>query len=165
MHSLRDWLTRKQRETRRGRAELKLAERAALWNARPEDRLLPSVRRNGPHPAADQDEGLDRAAAADDEAGGAPHGFRTLGVLVVVAGLVVSGLAIRRRVVEDQQKTTAAGLVQQLLKADTSGVPAIITAMKDYRPWVDPDLKQRLPRLPEDDSHRSSMPAWPCCRR
>ena len=27
--SLRDWLTRKQRETRRGRAELRLAERAA----------------------------------------------------------------------------------------------------------------------------------------
>jgi hypothetical protein len=32
VHSLRDWLTRKQRETRRGRAELRLAERAALWN-------------------------------------------------------------------------------------------------------------------------------------
>ena len=28
VHSLRDWLTRKQRETRRGRAELRLAERA-----------------------------------------------------------------------------------------------------------------------------------------
>ncbi len=41
--SLRDWLTRKQRETRRGRAELRLAERAALWNARPEDRHLPSI--------------------------------------------------------------------------------------------------------------------------
>ena len=30
--SLRDWLTRKQRETRRGRVELRLAERAALWS-------------------------------------------------------------------------------------------------------------------------------------
>ena len=29
VHSLRDWLTRKQRETRRGRAELRLAERSA----------------------------------------------------------------------------------------------------------------------------------------
>src|SRR5207244_1471291 len=42
VHSLRDWLTRKQRETRRGRAELRLAERAALWNAKPENRHLPS---------------------------------------------------------------------------------------------------------------------------
>jgi hypothetical protein len=40
--SIRDWLTRKQRETRRGRAELRLAERAALWNARPENRHLPA---------------------------------------------------------------------------------------------------------------------------
>jgi hypothetical protein len=40
--SLRDWLTRKQKETRRGRAELRLAERAALWNSKPENRHLPS---------------------------------------------------------------------------------------------------------------------------
>ena len=43
VHSLRDWLTRKQRETRRGRAELRLAERSSLWNAKPENRHLPSL--------------------------------------------------------------------------------------------------------------------------
>src|SRR5262249_3232934 len=42
-HSLRDWLTRKQRETRWGRAELRLAERSALWNDKPENRHLPSA--------------------------------------------------------------------------------------------------------------------------
>ena len=42
VHSLRDWLTRKQRETRRGRAELRLANRAAAWNEKPENRNLPS---------------------------------------------------------------------------------------------------------------------------
>src|SRR5262249_5946052 len=41
--SLRDWLTRKQKETRRGRAELLLADRAAVWDARPEKRQLPSL--------------------------------------------------------------------------------------------------------------------------
>jgi len=40
--SLRDWLTRKQKETRRGRAELRLAERSAAWNAKPEIRQLPA---------------------------------------------------------------------------------------------------------------------------
>src|SRR5262249_17866337 len=40
--ALRDWLTRKQKETRRGRAELRLAERAALWHAKPENRYLPA---------------------------------------------------------------------------------------------------------------------------
>ena len=43
VHSLRDWLTRKQRETPRGRAELRLAERSRTWNARPENRHLPSI--------------------------------------------------------------------------------------------------------------------------
>jgi hypothetical protein len=43
VHSLRDWLTRKQRKTRRGSAELRLAERSASWNAKPENRHLPSV--------------------------------------------------------------------------------------------------------------------------
>jgi serine/threonine protein kinase/formylglycine-generating enzyme required for sulfatase activity len=40
--ALREWLTRKQRETRRGRAELRLAERAAAWNAGPQNRNLPT---------------------------------------------------------------------------------------------------------------------------
>ena len=39
VHSLRDWLTRKQRETRRGRAELLLAERSQLWTSKPENRF------------------------------------------------------------------------------------------------------------------------------
>ena len=41
--TLREWLTRKQKETRRGRAELQLAERSTLWNAKPSNRMLPSV--------------------------------------------------------------------------------------------------------------------------
>jgi serine/threonine protein kinase/formylglycine-generating enzyme required for sulfatase activity len=41
--SLRDWLTRKQRETRKGRTELRLAERTTLWNAQPENRFLPNL--------------------------------------------------------------------------------------------------------------------------
>jgi formylglycine-generating enzyme required for sulfatase activity len=147
--SLRDWLTRKQRDTRRGRAELRLAERAALWSARPENRFLPSLGEwcrirvlTKPKDWTEPQRRMMRTA-------GRLHGVRTLGLLMVAAGLVVSGLAIRRRVVEDQRKTYAAGLVQQLLNADTPGVPDIITAMKDYRPWVDPELRQRLPQLAE----------------
>src|SRR5262249_15748172 len=43
VHSLRDRLTRKQRESRRGRAEIRLAERASFWNANKENRLLPTA--------------------------------------------------------------------------------------------------------------------------
>ena len=66
--SLRDWLTRKQKETRRGRAELLLADRAAVWNARPENRQLPSLLQWVSIRLADAEEGLDAAAAEDDAA-------------------------------------------------------------------------------------------------
>ncbi|HND55021.1 MAG TPA: hypothetical protein PLV92_21555, partial [Pirellulaceae bacterium] len=42
--SIRDWIARKQRQTRQGRAELCLAERTVEWVARPEDRALPTLR-------------------------------------------------------------------------------------------------------------------------
>ncbi|MCY2993291.1 MAG: SUMF1/EgtB/PvdO family nonheme iron enzyme [Planctomycetota bacterium] len=41
--SLREWLTRKLRETRRGRATLCLEERAEQWNKTPQTRFLPST--------------------------------------------------------------------------------------------------------------------------
>jgi serine/threonine protein kinase/formylglycine-generating enzyme required for sulfatase activity len=41
--SLREWLTRKQRETKKGRAELKLAERAAVWSVNQENKQLPTL--------------------------------------------------------------------------------------------------------------------------
>ena len=42
VHSLRDWLTRKQRQTRRGRAEILLATAAQSWGANPRRQSLPS---------------------------------------------------------------------------------------------------------------------------
>jgi formylglycine-generating enzyme required for sulfatase activity len=41
--SLRQWLTSKQRHTRRGRAELRLSTITALWSDRPDSRRLPSL--------------------------------------------------------------------------------------------------------------------------
>lgn len=43
VHSLREWLTRKQKETRRGRAEILLEDRSLLWNSKPENHRLPSA--------------------------------------------------------------------------------------------------------------------------
>lgn len=41
--ALREWLTQKQRETKKGRAEIKLAERAAVWSVNQENKQLPSL--------------------------------------------------------------------------------------------------------------------------
>jgi hypothetical protein len=43
VHSLRNWLTRKQRETKRGRAELVLEDRYVLWKQERDKRYLPSL--------------------------------------------------------------------------------------------------------------------------
>ena len=43
VHAVRDRLRHKQKSTRRGRAELRLAELSASWNAKPVNRLLPSA--------------------------------------------------------------------------------------------------------------------------
>ena len=109
VHSLRDWLTRKQRETRRGRAELRLAERSALWNAKPENRHLPSAlewanirlltkKRDWTEP---QRKMMKRA--------GRVHGVRGLLTLALLAGGFLPGLLIRRQVIEDQQATHGCG--------------------------------------------------------
>jgi serine/threonine protein kinase/formylglycine-generating enzyme required for sulfatase activity/tetratricopeptide (TPR) repeat protein len=142
--SLRDWLTRKQRETRQGRAQLRLAERSALWNSKPENRHLPSAlewanirfltkKRDWGEP---QRKMMRRA--------GRVYGVRGVLTLVILAGAVFAGIAIRRQVVENQQATQAAGLVQRLLDADTPQVPEIVGAMRGYRRWVDASLRGEL---------------------
>jgi serine/threonine protein kinase len=89
VHSLRDWLTRKQKETRRGRAELRLAERAALWQSKPTSRHLPSwwewasIRRFTRRRdwTAPQRRMMDRA--------GLHYAVRGMGVAVLLAGIFV----------------------------------------------------------------------------
>jgi serine/threonine protein kinase/formylglycine-generating enzyme required for sulfatase activity/tetratricopeptide (TPR) repeat protein len=146
VHSLRDWLGRKQRETRRGRAELRLAERAALWSARPENRLLPSVlewanirlltrKRDWTEPQR----GMMRRA-------GWVHGVRGFLAWLALAAATVAGLAVRNRAVEDRQATHAGGLVRGLLSADTGQVPEFIAGMQAYRRWVDRPLRDAFRR-------------------
>jgi hypothetical protein len=152
--SLRDWLTRKQRETRRGRAELRLTERAALWNARPENRRLPSVwewanirlltrKRDWTEP---QRRMMKRA--------GRVHGLRGFLVLFLLAAVTVTGLAVGNRVIEDRQATHAAGLVRGLLNADIGQVPEFIAALRDYRQWADRPLRDAFHQAAEGSPQR-----------
>jgi hypothetical protein len=118
--SLRDWLTRKQKETRRGRAELLLADRAAVWNGRPENRQLPSLlqwlqigwltqKQNWTSP---QRKMMCRARWY--------HAVRGLALAGVLLVCLVTGLMIRSGVVEQQKATHAEGLVRRLLDAATA---------------------------------------------
>jgi len=66
---------------------------------------------------------------------------------------VLGGIAVRRRVVENQSANHAAGLVERVLEADTPQVPDIVNAMRDYRRRVDSALVLELEKN-SDDSRR-----------
>ncbi len=134
--SLRDWLTRKQKETRRGRAELRLAERSALWNGKPENRHLPSLfeflnirlltkAKNWTEP---QQRMMNKAARV--------HGFHSALAAALLVILMLGGREVIGR-------TRANSLVEQLVKADIAQVPGIVASLAAYRPWADPQLKQQ----------------------
>jgi eukaryotic-like serine/threonine-protein kinase len=153
VHSLREWLTRKQRETRRGRAELRLAERSAAWNAKPENRLLPSWyenlnirlltdRRNWTEP---QRKMMGRAART--------HGLRSLIVMAVLIAATAAGVSLRNR-------THADGLVKALMNADAAQVPQLVTELEDFRRWATPTLEALSGSEPKTvDEHRRRLHA------
>ena len=136
VHSLRDWLTRKQRETRRGRAELRLAERSASWNAKHENRHLPSAlewanirmltsRKEWTGPQKN----MMRKA-------GRVHVLRGLGLGLVIALVTWGG-------VEGYGTVRASSLVESLKTASTADVEPIIKQLLGYRRWAN----RRLVRL------------------
>jgi serine/threonine protein kinase/formylglycine-generating enzyme required for sulfatase activity len=144
--SLRDWLTRKQKETRRGRAELKLVERASLWSTRSENRHLPSIGEWANIRLLTSKRDWTAAQLRMMKRAGRLHGLQAMGLAAVAAILLAAGLSIRNRVVE----ATAHGLTQQLLKADTVQLPENIRALKNYRQWADPELIKAARDAPAD---------------
>jgi hypothetical protein len=125
---LRDWLSRKQKETRQGRAELRLAERAALWNSKPENRHLPSCwewanillwsKKKNWTPA--QRKIMSRASRY--------HAVRS--TLLVTALVLIALIAV-----DVFGRIVAHGLRDRLLNADINDVPAIVQDMQPYRRW------------------------------
>ena len=137
MPSLREWLTRKQKETRRGRADLRLADRAALWNSKPENRHLPAwwewanirlLTRRADW-TAPQKKMMSKA--------GKYHALR--GTLLA-AGLLLVGLGG----VDVFGRLQAHSLRSRLLNAEVTQVPGIVADMAPYRHWINPLLSDAL---------------------
>ena len=142
--ALREWLAAKQMETRSGRAELRLTERAALWGDRREPRQLPTIIEwltiavlTSRHRWSRPEREVMKAAARH-------HLFRAAAVFVVgVATIVAAGVGYGYY--------SAHVLVERLLVADTSRVPGIVDDLGPFRLWAN-----RALRAAADDSARSS---------
>ena len=149
VHSLRDWLTRKQRETRRGRAELRLAERSASWNAKPENRHLPSALEWANIRLLTRKEDWTEPQRKMMKRAGRVHGVRGLILATVLMLVGWGGYEVNGRL-------KAQMLRDRLLGSPLSDVPGIIVELKPYRRWVDPLLRQASPKPRRPETPRSS---------
>jgi serine/threonine protein kinase len=147
--SMRDWLTRKQKETRRGRAELLLADRAAVWNARSENRQLPSLWQSASIWWLTQKKKWTPPQRQMMRKAGRYHVVRGTMAAVFVCAAAFISLDIRDRVVKDNQATLAAGFVESLLNAEVAQVPDSIDKLEDYRVWADRLLKKEYDKEPQ----------------
>jgi len=152
--SIREWLTRKQRETRRGRAELQLADRSAIWAAKNENRQLPSLLEWANISLLTRKKDWSEPQRRMMRRAGRVHGVRGVLTFALLTAGVLAGIAVRNRVIENQRVTQAADLVQRLLDADTPQVPDIVGAMRDYRPWVDSSLRSELEERLDDSRQK-----------
>jgi serine/threonine protein kinase len=144
--SLREWLTHKQKETRRGRAELRLAERSALWNAKSERRHLPAWWEWATIRLFTKKKDWTALQRKMMRKAGRYHGIHTTIVISLVSALFLAGLLISGEIAERQDYIQAYHLVWQLEHATPDAVPDIVAQMKDYRTWVNPQLVEILRR-------------------
>ncbi len=155
--SLRTWLTAKQRETRRGRAELLLAERSSAWNSKPTNRQLPSLW-----------EDLKIRLLTDHTSWTAPQrkmmrqGLRFHGGRVGVAAaflmvLSFAGLAIFREVEEQKRAAHAADLVKRLMVAGPAEVPDIVRELDGYWPLAEPSLREEYEKAPARSAKKVNL--------
>ncbi len=146
--SIRTWLHRELRETRRGRARLLLHDQAGLWNQRPNNRSLPSVsewiglklwtRRNEWTHAEQR-----MMHAANQRL------LRQTGIVVsVVLIAAVTSTFVMQNARHRRNKDEAVVLVSKLTDVSIRDVPEIVEQMKDNRPLVNPLIE----RIFSDDS-------------
>ncbi len=148
--SLREWLTRKQRETRRGRAELLLADQSDIWNLRPVTRQLPTFWQwmnilcwtSKNKWTLPQQKMMSKARR-----------FYALRVSVVVS--VVSILVWLYCTANSVSQANA--LRDRLLDANTTEVPKIVEDMNRYRRWLDRPLRDAAIEAEKNNDSRKQL--------
>jgi hypothetical protein len=133
--SVRDWLTRKDRETRPGRAKLRLTELGAVWEPKQENRFLPGwwewlnirfLTRKQSWSSAERR--MMRQARKY-------HGLRLAGAIVSLGLVAIAGWQFLERM-------KAEAFLDRLRSAAVTEVPALMEHMGRYRSRIEPALRQ-----------------------
>ena len=145
--SLRDWLTRKDTETRAGRARVRLQERAALWAHTLERRYLPSptewIR-------------IRLFTRSRTWTGPQRRMMRSadLHYLGWCIGLLAAAIAVVWAAGDYLARADARALRHRLLSAEMAEIPALLREIEPRRKRVDPLLRESLES--ETDSKRKT---------
>jgi eukaryotic-like serine/threonine-protein kinase len=152
--ALREWLTRRQKETRRGRAELRLAERSEIWNARKEARHLPSLweyftirlftrKKTWTEPQR-------RLIAA------ATRHYLLAGTAASALAAIVlaAGWQVWRWNLDQQQTLQARARLERVLGAETSQVPELLVELEPFQSRVAADLRTIVATAPTASKQR-----------
>ena len=150
--SIRDWLTRKQQETLRGRAQLLLTQRSELWNARQEAKQLPSLvewlrivfwtRRSNRTQA---EEKMMHSATRR-------HGRNLALGGLLVALTAITAVFADKFISQQHDAELARVRVDALLRADVTEVPGIIAELEDHklREFSTTLLRRHMQEQPEE---------------
>jgi hypothetical protein len=141
--AVRAWLTRKQKETRRGRAQLRLAERAAAWNPKPESRHLPAWWEWANIRLFTRTKDWTGPQRRMMRQAGRYHAVRWLGILLLLLLLGRGGIEVYGRL-----------LVDSIVTAETADVPGLVGKLPGYRRWADARLRLHLGEAPPDSKER-----------
>ncbi len=132
---LEDWLTRKERETRRGRAALRLAERASDWSVHPGRRWLLSAWELLATEALTRRRLWSAPERALVRASWRHHAARGLVAAAAATVLALTGAEVFGRF-------QASSLRDRVVDAATDDVPAIVPRLSPFRRWLDPMLAE-----------------------
>jgi len=151
---LRRWLNLKQSETARGRAEIRLAERAAAWNPRRETRHLPSVLEHLRIRLLTAREDWTEPQRRMMRVARRRHLLWAAiwGTVLVVAGATgeYARQSFRSRQHQTQAEVMAAGLVNGKLDGILSRIPEI----EPFRDLANPMFQAAFVNAPEDSPEK-----------
>ncbi|MCY2966770.1 MAG: formylglycine-generating enzyme family protein [Planctomycetota bacterium] len=158
--SLRDWLTRKQRESRQGRAEILLSERTSLWSSKPQNRHLPTLSEHfgirlltDPQKRSESERRMLAQAAR-------VHGSRVGLALTAMLLLIAVGVFLIHRIKRQRDADAAVALVDQIILANPSLLSGVIDRLgtERYRDLAGPVLKSRLEEAREQKDTVAILP-------
>jgi serine/threonine protein kinase/formylglycine-generating enzyme required for sulfatase activity len=155
--SLREWLTQKQGETKKGRAELKLAERATTWASNPENRQLPTlwewlqIRRWTEKTKWNKTESKVMGKATRF------HGTRLALLSSAFALLIASAMGAKSWIDRRETEREQDAQVAVLQSADVQRLPDELKKVSLLRPGIDAKLEKATEATSEDSEERLKL--------